>query len=160
MLWVRISIRARCTTIFDKVYQWLAAGRWFSPGPPFSSIKQNWPPRYNRNIVESGDKHHQTNIYICVCVLYLFFWRATNSGAAQGVAHSRYGYWLTPDFSAVRARVAQSFFFFFFCVVFHWSFYLVRLRITVSDYPFGILKLFFYKTVLYADMTSSLLLFL
>jgi hypothetical protein len=89
MLWVRISIRARCTTLCDKVYQWLAAGRWFSPGLSFSSIKQNWPPRYNRNIVESGDKHHQKNIYIYVCVLYLFFWRATNSGAAQGVAFSR-----------------------------------------------------------------------
>ena len=36
MLWVRISIRARCTTLCDKVCQWLAAGRWFSPGPPVS----------------------------------------------------------------------------------------------------------------------------
>jgi hypothetical protein len=31
MLWVRISIRARCTTLCDKVCQWLATGRWFSP---------------------------------------------------------------------------------------------------------------------------------
>jgi hypothetical protein len=37
MLWVRISIRARCTTLCDKVCQWLATGRWFSPGPPVSS---------------------------------------------------------------------------------------------------------------------------
>jgi len=36
MLWVRISIRARCTTLCDKVCQWLATGRWFSPGPPVS----------------------------------------------------------------------------------------------------------------------------
>jgi hypothetical protein len=34
--WVRISIRARCATICDKVCQWLATGRWFSPGPPVS----------------------------------------------------------------------------------------------------------------------------
>jgi hypothetical protein len=34
MLWVRISIRARCTTLCDKVCQWLAIGQWFSPGPP------------------------------------------------------------------------------------------------------------------------------
>ena len=34
MLWVRISTRARCTTLYDKVNQWLAAGRWFSLGPP------------------------------------------------------------------------------------------------------------------------------
>jgi hypothetical protein len=37
MLWVRISIRARCTTLCDKVCQWLAKDRWISPGPPLSS---------------------------------------------------------------------------------------------------------------------------
>ena len=31
MLWVRISITARCTTLCDKVCQWLATDRWFSP---------------------------------------------------------------------------------------------------------------------------------
>ena len=36
MLWVRIWIRARCTTLCDKVCQWLAIGRRFSPGPPAS----------------------------------------------------------------------------------------------------------------------------
>jgi len=34
MLWVWILIRARCTTLCDKVCQWLATGRWLSPGPP------------------------------------------------------------------------------------------------------------------------------
>ena len=37
MLWVRISIRARCTTLCNKVCQWLLTGRWFSSGPPVSS---------------------------------------------------------------------------------------------------------------------------
>jgi transposase len=40
MLWVRISIRARCTTLCDKVCQWLATGRWFSPSPPVSSTNK------------------------------------------------------------------------------------------------------------------------
>ena len=40
MLWVRISIRARCTTLCDKVCQWLATGRWFSPGTPVSSTNK------------------------------------------------------------------------------------------------------------------------
>ena len=40
MLWVRISIRARYTTLCDKVCQWLATGRWFSPGTPVSSINK------------------------------------------------------------------------------------------------------------------------
>jgi hypothetical protein len=37
MLWVRISIRARCTTLYDKVCRWLATGRCFFPGSPVSS---------------------------------------------------------------------------------------------------------------------------
>ena len=35
-LWVRISPRARCTTLCNKVCQWLTADRWFSPGAPVS----------------------------------------------------------------------------------------------------------------------------
>jgi len=38
--WVWISIRARCTTLCDKFCQWLATGRWFSPGPPVSSTNK------------------------------------------------------------------------------------------------------------------------
>jgi hypothetical protein len=40
MLWVRISIWTRCTTLCDKVCQWLATGWWFSPGPPVSSTNK------------------------------------------------------------------------------------------------------------------------
>jgi hypothetical protein len=32
MFWVRILIRAKCTTLCDKVCQWLATGQWFSLG--------------------------------------------------------------------------------------------------------------------------------
>jgi hypothetical protein len=40
MLWVRLPLRARSTTLSNKVCQWLAAGRWFSPGPSVSSINK------------------------------------------------------------------------------------------------------------------------
>ena len=42
MLWVRISNRARYTTqsIHDKICQWLATDRWFSPGTPVSSTSK------------------------------------------------------------------------------------------------------------------------
>jgi len=40
MLWVRISIRARCTTLCDKVCQWPVRGRWFSSGTPVSSTNR------------------------------------------------------------------------------------------------------------------------
>jgi hypothetical protein len=40
MLWVRISVRVRCTTLCDNVCQWLATGRWFSPGSLVSSTNK------------------------------------------------------------------------------------------------------------------------
>ena len=40
MLWVQISIRARCTTLCDKVCQWLAKVWWFFPGPPVSATNK------------------------------------------------------------------------------------------------------------------------
>ena len=41
MLWARIiSIRARYTTLCDKVCQWHTTGPWFSPGPPVSSTNK------------------------------------------------------------------------------------------------------------------------
>ena len=42
MLWVRIDIRARCTSLCDKVCHWLATGRWFSPGPLLSSTNKTY----------------------------------------------------------------------------------------------------------------------
>ena len=43
MLWIRISIRERCATLCDKVCQWLATGRWLSPGlPPPIKLKYCW----------------------------------------------------------------------------------------------------------------------
>jgi hypothetical protein len=39
-LWVRISIRARCTTLCDKVCQWLATDQWLSSGPPVFSTNK------------------------------------------------------------------------------------------------------------------------
>jgi hypothetical protein len=44
MLWVRILIRARCTTLCDKVCQWLATGRWFSPTRTVSDLTEWYPP--------------------------------------------------------------------------------------------------------------------
>jgi hypothetical protein len=41
MLWVRISMRAKWPTLYDKVCQWLTTGRWFSSGPPVSSTNKS-----------------------------------------------------------------------------------------------------------------------
>jgi hypothetical protein len=40
MLWVRLPLKARCTTLCDKVCQWLAAVLWFSPCNPVSSTNK------------------------------------------------------------------------------------------------------------------------
>jgi len=55
MLWIRISIRARCTTLCDKVCQRLSTWRWFSPGPPVSST-------------DKTDRHDITEIFLKVAL--------------------------------------------------------------------------------------------
>jgi hypothetical protein len=45
------------TTLCDKVCQWLATGRLFSPGTPVSSTCKT----YHHDIVEIGVKHHNPN---------------------------------------------------------------------------------------------------
>ena len=55
MLWVRISITARCTTLCHKVCQWLAIGWWFSPGTQVSSTNKS-------------DRHDITDILLKVAL--------------------------------------------------------------------------------------------
>ena len=55
MFRVRISIRARCTTLCDKVCQCLATGRWFSLGPPISSTN------ITEMLLKGGVKYPHTN---------------------------------------------------------------------------------------------------
>ena len=47
-------------TLCDKVCQWLATGRWFSPCIPVSSTNKTNCHHINWNTVESGVKHHKT----------------------------------------------------------------------------------------------------
>ena len=49
------AIRARCTTVCDKVCQWLAPCRWFSPGTPVSSTHKT-------------DRHNITQILLKVAL--------------------------------------------------------------------------------------------
>ena len=53
MLWIRISIRVRCSPLCDKVCQWPAIGRWFSPSSPVSSTN-------------NADRHDMTEILLKV----------------------------------------------------------------------------------------------
>ena len=52
LLWVRLPLWARSTTLCDQVGQWLATGRWFSPGPSTNKT----------------DRHHITEILLKVAL--------------------------------------------------------------------------------------------
>ena len=56
---VRIPLTVLDTTLCDTVCQWLAAGRWFSPGTAVSCT--NKTDCHYWNIVESGAKNHNSN---------------------------------------------------------------------------------------------------
>ena len=45
----------RCTTLYNKVFQWLVTGRWFSPSLPVSSINET-------------DRHNITEIVLTVAL--------------------------------------------------------------------------------------------
>ena len=63
ILWVRIPLRRGVldTTLYDKVYQWLAASRWFSPGTPVSSNNKTDRHDIVGIVVENSVKYHNPN---------------------------------------------------------------------------------------------------
>jgi hypothetical protein len=90
MLWARISIRARCTTLRDKGFQWLATGRWFSSGPYFcmsgwetANIKftvfglaQRWLEHHDVPHSRQTHKllHQRCGLYCCCGIQTNFCW--------------------------------------------------------------------------------------
>ena len=112
MLWVWISIRARCTTLCDKVCQWPVTGRWFSPCPPVSStnntvrhditIHLKQPPHVllsYLNVTATFKMHNKTTISYIVMqrnipynnfdVLRKVCWRGIQSGWPPQQIYSR-----------------------------------------------------------------------
>jgi hypothetical protein len=64
LLWVRISTRARCTTLCNNVCQWLARGRWFFLGPLVSSTNKTDHHDITEILLKVGGMiihHKQTN---------------------------------------------------------------------------------------------------
>jgi hypothetical protein len=77
MLWVRISIRVRCTTLCDKVCQWLATDRWFSLGPPVYTYKTGCHNLTEILLEWKWRKHHKARgkaiIWHSMSICYLYF---------------------------------------------------------------------------------------
>ena len=64
------------TQLCDKVCQWLATGRWLSLGTLVSSTNKTDCHYNNWNIVESGVKHHKSNLnnrYLFIMFIKWFF---------------------------------------------------------------------------------------
>ena len=74
MLLVQLLLKARSTTLCDKVSQWLGAGRWFFPGPPVSSTNKT-------------DRHDITEILLKVAL-------STINPTNQIVVHKKVGWML------------------------------------------------------------------
>ena len=83
MLWVRISIRARCTALCDKVCQWLATGRWFSQDPLVSSTNKT----DRHDIIKSPKQHLET---FCFC--------SVSSSSSSSSSYYYYYYYYSPPF--------------------------------------------------------------
>ena len=61
VLWVRILIRARSTTLCDKFCPWLATGPWFSLSTLVSSTNKTDRHDMTEILLKVTLRHHQTN---------------------------------------------------------------------------------------------------
>jgi len=92
MLWLRLLPRARCTTLCDKVCQWLAAGRLFSLGPPVSTTNKTeilWKVALNTI------KPNQNKLHYLVIEWMLF--NATWPIFSCFIARTNYNQWNDDD---------------------------------------------------------------
>jgi len=62
--------QARCTTLCDKVCQWLTTGRWFSPGTPVSSTNKTDRHDIAEILLKVAlNTVKQTNKHMITCIL-------------------------------------------------------------------------------------------
>ena len=83
-LWIRIPLMARCTTLCDKVCQWLATGRWFSLGTPVCSTNKG--DRHNitelllkmalKTIDQTKPSNHYSFFFLCI-KNGIYLWNST-----------------------------------------------------------------------------------
>jgi hypothetical protein len=80
MLWVRILIRATCTTLCDKVCQWLTTGQWFSLCPLVSSTNKTDGHDKTKillkgalNTVKTNKQKHNLLHFVLKLLIYIWF---------------------------------------------------------------------------------------
>ena len=79
LLWIRILIRVRCTTLCNKVCQWLATGRWFSTVLPVSSTNKTDHHDITEillkvafNTIKQTNKHIFVTHLICTKCIFVY----------------------------------------------------------------------------------------
>ena len=74
LLWVRIPLRQGVLdiTLCDKICQWLATGRWFSPGTLVSSTNKTDCHDITEILLKVVVKQHSPNPCLLVCLFVLF----------------------------------------------------------------------------------------
>jgi len=79
-LWVRLPFRQGTlnTTLCDKVCQWLAAGRWFSPGTPVSSTNKTDHHDITEILLRVEVKHHNPPTQFLTIIFLLIFFFSSN----------------------------------------------------------------------------------
>jgi hypothetical protein len=71
LMWVQILYRVRCTTLCDKVCQWLAACQWFSPASSTNKTDRYDITEILLKVALNPIKQNQT--YCCVGDIIVFF---------------------------------------------------------------------------------------
>jgi hypothetical protein len=131
MLWGRLPLRTRCTTLCNKVCQWLATGRWFSPDIPVSSTNKtdhhditemlfkvalNAIKPTQSEITFQVDSDQRGITLMILCEIF------TNS-----CLHLFNLYWISSMFRCLKVKTGSIIFFSFvlfgFCLVFFFFFF-------------------------------------
>ena len=110
---VRLPPRARCTTLCDKVCQWLAAGRWFSPGPLVSST--NTTDRYDiteilLKVVLNTIKPNLKPNLACRCLHFMYTLHSPSSPFIIPPKHSQQILTLNTHEIKIRSVIHKNFF--------------------------------------------------
>jgi hypothetical protein len=87
MLWVQISIMARCTTLCDKVCQWLATGQWLSQGPLVSSTNKTDHHDITEILLKVALNTIKQTFLFLVALAILEWWRSQLSDIFLKVDH-------------------------------------------------------------------------
>jgi hypothetical protein len=91
------------TTLCDKVWQWFAAGHWFSSGTPVSPTKKTNCHDINEILLKVVLKHHNPNPKRLVMVKIKCFWNKTSLNKCTGIVQ-----WIEKHIKNARPAITHT----------------------------------------------------